>query len=136
MQLNGYKKQGNNRRKRQVKLLGVTLPDDFTFINNGTIKIENLGELLMAKSNIILDDLYKVIKSISGNPITKLDEVNTILHIYTIKREIKNIKDEKLLKDYHWLLSELEQHYQDLQRKNSTRLTYEEYEQSLKVPNY
>ena len=136
MQLNGYKKQGNNRRKRQVKLLGVTLPDDFTFINNGTIKIENLGELLMAKSNKILDDLYKVIKSISGNPITKLDEVNTILHIYTIKREIKNIKDEKLLKDCHWLLSELEQHYQDLQRKNSTRLTYEEYEQSLKVPNY
>lgn len=71
----------------------------------------------MAESKKILDNLYQIIKNIPQNPIAKLDEVDTILRIYTVKQKIENTNNEQLLKDYRWLFNELESHYQGLQRK-------------------
>jgi len=47
----------------------------------------------------ILDNLYDTIKSIPQNPITQLDETNTILHIFAVKEETDKTTDEKLNKD-------------------------------------
>lgn len=79
----------------------------------------------MTKSNKILDDLRQAIQSIpkiAENPIAKLDSVNTVLHIYAIKEKIDKTKDEKLIKDYQWILGELVRHYQTLQRKDENSI--------------
>ena len=87
----------------------------------------------MTDSKQILDNLYKLKKSLSqkslegvaeSNPITKLDEVNTILHIYAVREEIEKTSDEKLKRDYQWLLNELMIHLKDLQRKSENYLYY------------
>lgn len=69
--------------------------------------------------NKILNDLYQLKKSMPQNPVTKLDEVNTIIHIYAIREEIQNTTDEKYKEDCQKALIELEKHYQELQRKNT-----------------
>lgn len=69
--------------------------------------------------NKILDDLYKLKKSLPQNPVTKLIEVDTILHIYAVKEEIRNTTDEKYREECQKALTELEKHYQELQRKNT-----------------
>lgn len=74
----------------------------------------------MTNSNQILNDLYKLKKSMPQNPVTKLDEVNTILHIYAVKEEIARSNDEQYREDCQKALIELEKHYQELQRKKPT----------------
>lgn len=85
----------------------------------------------MSEANQILDDLYRLTKSLPQNPIAKLDEVNTVLHILATKKEIEEATDDKLRDDYQWLLNELEVHYQELSRKSLTRLSYENYKDSF-----
>lgn len=75
----------------------------------------------MTNSKHILDNLYELSKSFSQNPITKLDEVNTILHIYAVREEITKTTNEKYREDCRWLLNELEIHLKDLQRKNDSK---------------
>lgn len=75
----------------------------------------------MTSSKKILDDLLNAIKSIPKNPVTQLDEVNTILHIYAVKEEIAKSIDEKYKEDCTQLLKELEIHYQELSRKSDNK---------------
>lgn len=75
----------------------------------------------MTDSKKVLDDLLYTIKSLPQNPVTKLDEVNTILHVYAVREEIKKTTDEKYLEDCRWLLNELEIHLKELQRKSDKR---------------
>lgn len=81
----------------------------------------------MSEANKILDDLYQLKKSMPQNPMAKLDETNTVLHILATKKEIEEATDDKLKKDYQYLLNELEVHCQELSRKSLTRLSYEDY---------
>jgi len=86
----------------------------------------------MSESKKILDNLDSTIKSISQNPITQLDEVNTILHIFAVKEEIAKTTDEKLKKDYQWLLNELEIHLEELRRKSDNKwLSYSPLEEII-----
>ncbi len=84
----------------------------------------------MTDSKKILDNLYELSKSFpqkslesvaESNPITKLDEVNTILHIYVVREEIEKTTDEKYREDCRWLLQELEIHLIELQRKSDSK---------------
>lgn len=86
----------------------------------------------MSEANQILDDLYRLTKSLPQSPMAKLDEANTVLHILATKKEIEEATDDKLKKDYQWLLHELEVHYQELSRKSLTRLSYEDYATQFK----
>lgn len=74
----------------------------------------------MTDSNQILNNLYELKDSMPQNPVTKLDEVNTILHIYAFKEEIRNTTDEKHKEECQKVIIELEKHYQELQRKKPT----------------
>ena len=40
----------------------------------------------------VLDQLSETIKNIPQHPVTKLDEVNTILHIYAVREEIAKLQ--------------------------------------------
>lgn len=71
----------------------------------------------MTNSKQILEDLYLLKKSLPQNPVIKLDEVNTILHIYAFREEIAKSNDEQYKEDCRKALIELEKHYQELQRK-------------------
>lgn len=72
----------------------------------------------MTSSKEILDDLLDTIKSLPKNPMSELDEVNTILHIYAVREEIEKTTDNKYKKDCSRLLKELEIHLKELQRKS------------------
>lgn len=56
-------------------------------------------------------------ETLPQNPVTKLDEVNTIIHIYAVREEIKKATDEKYKQDCQKALNELEIHYRELSRK-------------------
>jgi len=75
----------------------------------------------MTSSKEILDDLLDTIKSLPKNPMSELNEVNTILHIYAVREEITKTTDEKYLQDCRWLLNELEIHLKELQRKSDSK---------------
>lgn len=81
----------------------------------------------MSEQNQILDKLLQLRKSFPQSPLAKLDETNTILHILATKKKIENATDDKLRNNYQWLLNELEAHYRELERKNSTTATMMKY---------
>lgn len=85
----------------------------------------------MSEAKQILNNLYQLKKSMPQNPVTKLDDVNTVLHILAVKKKIKEAADDKLKKDYQCLLDELEIHYQELSRKGDARLSHEDYKASF-----
>ena len=73
--------------------------------------MENI-KIMSNESNQILNDLCQLMKTLPQNPVTKLNEIYTILLIFAIKTT-----DEKLKKDCQSLLSDLNIHYQKLSRK-------------------
>lgn len=75
----------------------------------------------MTSSKKILDDLLNTVKSFPKNPVTQLDEVNTILHIYAVKDEIAKSVDERYNEDCTQLLKELEIHLKELQRRSDSK---------------
>lgn len=61
----------------------------------------------MTSGKQILDDLYQLMKTLPQNPIAKSDEVNTTIHIYAVKEEIKKATEEKYIQDCQEVLVEL-----------------------------
>lgn len=57
-------------------------------------------------------------KTLPQNQVTKLNEVDTIIHIYSFKEEIKKATDEKYRQNCQEALKELKIHYQELSKKS------------------